>query len=294
MPSYTDNPIAQQILAQARRTGADPYTMLATAVVESGLNPQAVGDNGTSYGLYQMHVGGAGGRSHDEARRYLNPSASIENRARAFRGGAGGEWAASVQRPADAAGYARKVNAVIAQLRKGGGLPKGVLNAPVTSAGGGGGVAPGVDGSRKALALSMLFSDDDPEFGNMLAASALRRGDSESSLASVPARGAASAPAGPSLLGGGKTLDQLSALAKRFGLPITSTTGGKHAPGSYHYSARAVDVGLGPGGKKLQQYARSHPGEFKEFFGPMPWHIKSGRIVNGAFPDHNDHYHAAR
>lgn len=43
----------------ARRYNLDPKAMMGIAYNESGLNPFAVGDNGTSYGLFQLHVGGA-------------------------------------------------------------------------------------------------------------------------------------------------------------------------------------------------------------------------------------------
>lgn len=37
----------------------DPHAVLAVAHAESGLDPFAVGDNGSSYGLWQLHRGGA-------------------------------------------------------------------------------------------------------------------------------------------------------------------------------------------------------------------------------------------
>ena len=41
-------------------------------------------------------------------------------------------------------------------------------------------------------------------------------------------------------------LDYASNLAREMGLRITSTTGGKHTPGSYHYRGRAIDVAGSP------------------------------------------------
>jgi hypothetical protein len=110
---YKDNQMAQLIWQEAKKNGADPRAMLATAVVESGLNPKAVGDNGTSFGLYQYHQGGALG-SHD-ANWAFNPKNIIDDEAKRFanagvRDGAG---AAAVQRPADPVGYAQKVNSVM-------------------------------------------------------------------------------------------------------------------------------------------------------------------------------------
>lgn len=43
-------------------------------------------------------------------------------------------------------------------------------------------------------------------------------------------------------------------IAESMGLVITSTTGGKHAPGSYHYAGKAIDVGGDPA--KLKKFNR--------------------------------------
>ena len=45
-------------------------------------------------------------------------------------------------------------------------------------------------------------------------------------------------------LGDGSPLERMKALARHFGVPIGSTTGGKHVPGSLHYQGRAMDVPL--------------------------------------------------
>ena len=42
----------------AEQQGVPPALAIATAQQESGLNPYAVGDHGTSFGLYQLHQGG--------------------------------------------------------------------------------------------------------------------------------------------------------------------------------------------------------------------------------------------
>jgi hypothetical protein len=49
-------------------------------------------------------------------------------------------------------------------------------------------------------------------------------------------------------------LPRYKALARQMGLTITSTTGGKHAPGSYHYSGQAVDVAGDPA--RMAAFAR--------------------------------------
>jgi hypothetical protein len=49
------------ILKHARQFGLDPAAVLAYALEESNLNPGAVGDHGTSFGVFQAHIGGAAG-----------------------------------------------------------------------------------------------------------------------------------------------------------------------------------------------------------------------------------------
>lgn len=50
---------ARAIITAARAHGVNPIGMLAVALNESNLNPSALGDAGTSYGLFQLHRGGA-------------------------------------------------------------------------------------------------------------------------------------------------------------------------------------------------------------------------------------------
>src|SRR3990167_4819212 len=53
------------ILATIERLGqfhqVNPAIIAAIVEVESGFNPLAVGDDRSSYGLMQLHIGGAGG-----------------------------------------------------------------------------------------------------------------------------------------------------------------------------------------------------------------------------------------
>jgi hypothetical protein len=83
------------------------------------------------------------------------------------------------------------------------------------------------------------------------------------------------------------------------GVYITSTTGGAHSPGSYHYSGRAIDFGSDDwtNGKESQAQARlvDEFGDayFTELFGPANWHVKNGSRYHGTFPGHDDHLHVA-
>jgi hypothetical protein len=79
--------------------------------------------------------------------------------------------------------------------------------------------------------------------------------------------------------------------ARKMGLTITSTTGGKHAPGSYHYQSRAIDVAGSP--SQMAAYydvmRRQNPTEL--FYDPRGG-VKHGRDI-GAIGGHGDHVHVA-
>lgn len=105
------------IIRAAQATGIDPAVFLATALTESGARYGAVGDKGTSFGPFQHHKGGALG-SHDPA--WANSYAGILERAQQFKRLqiATGKGAAALQRPADPAAYAAKVDANLARARQ--------------------------------------------------------------------------------------------------------------------------------------------------------------------------------
>ncbi|MFH1807224.1 MAG: peptidoglycan-binding protein [Pseudomonadota bacterium] len=86
-------------------------------------------------------------------------------------------------------------------------------------------------------------------------------------------------------------LDYAKRRAVQMGLRITSTTGGTHAPGSYHYSGRAVDVAGSP--SQMAAFYREmrsmNPTEM--FYDPLGG-VKYGRDI-GAIGGHRDHVHIA-
>ena len=93
-------------------------------------------------------------------------------------------------------------------------------------------------------------------------------------------------------------LGKAMALAQQHGLQITSTTGGTHAPGSYHYSGRAFDASNGTDTPEERSYfldAASRWGSkiLELFFDPIGWYIKNGSKVPGAIGGHSDHVHTA-
>lgn len=86
-------------------------------------------------------------------------------------------------------------------------------------------------------------------------------------------------------------LDYAANLARQMGLTITSTTGGRHTPGSYHYRGRAIDVAGSPAVMReyYRRLAGTNPTEL--FHDPMGG-IKNGRQI-GAIGGHGRHVHVA-
>jgi cell wall-associated NlpC family hydrolase len=97
---------------------SDPDLLVATGRQETGLNPLAVGDSGHSYGVFQENDRGRGAGIPVENRQDVT-AATIRaiqefNAIRQRNPNVDrGTWAALAQRPADAAGYARSVNALL-------------------------------------------------------------------------------------------------------------------------------------------------------------------------------------
>lgn len=112
---------AKIVAEVARQKGVDPVTAVACMLVESGGSNAATGDNGTSFGLFQLHRGGElGNMSEAEAR---DPRRNAEVALSVFAANKGkysdpGQLAAASQRPADRAGYARKVDAMLPEARR--------------------------------------------------------------------------------------------------------------------------------------------------------------------------------
>jgi len=94
-------------------------------------------------------------------------------------------------------------------------------------------------------------------------------------------------------------LSTAMALATSMGLSITSTTGGTHAPGSYHYMGRAFDASNGSSPtSEMNAYALAAASQWGSkitelFYDPLGWYIKHGAKVPGAIGGHTDHVHTA-
>jgi murein DD-endopeptidase MepM/ murein hydrolase activator NlpD len=112
-----DPEVVQWIEKAAKAKGADPNVLLATALQESGARRGAVGDQGTSFGPFQHHKGGALG-PHDAAWANSYP-ATLERAGEFSRNQVHhGKGAAAVQRPADRVGYEHGVDSHMEQARR--------------------------------------------------------------------------------------------------------------------------------------------------------------------------------
>lgn len=120
--SVRDN--ARIVAEVAAKHGVDPVLAVAVMLVESGGNNRAVGDNGTSFGLFQLHKGGmltsAGLTPSQAYDPRTNAEVALKSLGAELREGGNrspGRFAADSQRPADKAGYERKVNASMERAR---------------------------------------------------------------------------------------------------------------------------------------------------------------------------------
>lgn len=199
--NYTPAQINALIAQVASRDRASPGTirlLQADARVEANDNPGAVGDNGSSFGLFQDHVGGAGGATLQSARRYLDPVAAINQAVQRFGSGTTAEDAFRAQRPADEASYVAAVNRSLGEPSPT--SPHGLVGAaPAPSTAMGGTTTPDGFSSPRTAALSMIFGSNPVLESEM--------------LAKEGAQPPAVAPAAPSLLGassGGGNLAQVA------------------------------------------------------------------------------------
>jgi peptidoglycan hydrolase-like protein with peptidoglycan-binding domain len=105
--------------------------------------------------------------------------------------------------------------------------------------------------------------------------------------------GSAQGPAGafPASGSNKQKLDWAMKTAQAMGLRITSTTGGQHAPHSYHYLGRAVDVAGSPA-TMAKFYDLMHNTRPTELFYDPRGGVKNGQDI-GAIGGHGDHVHVA-
>lgn len=151
-----------------------------------------------------------------------------------------------------------------------------------------------VQEQREKLQASFDAWDQRRERQGLVAAIGAARREPVGSSGSGGSRGASGAP-GVSVRGR-SIIGQLSNLGRSSGLSVTSTTGGKHAAGSYHYKGMAVDL-AGPPAKMLafakQMAAKYGPKLAELFYDPLGYYVKNGKRVKGAIGGHGDHVHVA-
>lgn len=150
-------PVGRVIDAYARQLGLDPRAVKAIGMVEGGLRRNAVGDHGTSFGPFQLHVGGALPRGRNAAWAGSNEGILYAMRQMAGSGARGQSGRAAVEaisrrfeRPADpgseisrAMGYYGRVPA-----GAGGGAGSFMPGKPVST---GAFSDPSLDARQKAL-----------------------------------------------------------------------------------------------------------------------------------------------
>jgi hypothetical protein len=126
--SATSGPsdVMQTITNVANSLGIDPAIALADAYVESKFNANAIGDNGHSVGLFQLHDAGEGAGMSIAQRENpeLNAEIALTQFARVKAANPGivnnpGLWAALAQRPANQQAYANAVNGVFGDIKSG-------------------------------------------------------------------------------------------------------------------------------------------------------------------------------
>jgi len=104
----------------AREVGVPAELALAVAAQESDLDPNAVGDNGKSVGLFQLHEAGMGsGMGNTRYDPEVNARTALGALAATIRANptlSPGTLAARSQRPADPLGYARAVDQKVRQF----------------------------------------------------------------------------------------------------------------------------------------------------------------------------------
>lgn len=144
-----------RLVAAIRQLGGNlAPLLLATTLVESGGRLNAVGDGGMSIGPYQMHSRGRGYKV--PAAKRMDPVFSTKSALAEFlrfraKGLSGPELAYAAQRPADKAGYIRKIAAALPEANRIlGSAPKSGGN-PVSATDPGGGPSSPSPGSLPQL-----------------------------------------------------------------------------------------------------------------------------------------------
>lgn len=293
--------VASTLIRVGRKMGAskkDIITALTVGLVEANLTNPNYGD-GTSIGWRQEID------TYGSAKRRLNVAGGAKRFYRELRSapqGSIGARAQAVQRSAYPDRYGQRVGdakAILRQLNTGGlAQPVGGLKAPTGRAS----VAKlqGVKALDFVQSLNLDSSSTesrDPFELNVDPIIELRQqqlaAQKRTKKQQQPQKGAKSVGYVSKPKKAGVALKLANKGAKKFGLTITSTTGGNHVTGSYHYSNRAVDLAGSP--KQMMKFfkwaQRFRPTEL--FYDPAGYYYKNGSKVSGAIGNHSDHVHIA-
>lgn len=156
---------ANVVTTVARQLGVPTNLALAMMRQESGGNPRAIGDNGSSFGLFQLHQGGELGahpaawafNPWNNARTALGVLAHTPHNGLTL-----GQWAAAAQRPANPAAYAASIQRLLGSSGPAGAsvAPSGGLGAP-----GAGGTS---GGNRQALIAALTSFATAPPQGSQM------------------------------------------------------------------------------------------------------------------------------
>lgn len=292
--------VATKLIRVGRRMGAskkDILTALATGLVEANLTNPAYGD-GTSVGWRQEID------TYGSVKNRLNIAKSARRFYRELRSapqGSIGMRAQAVQRSAYPDRYGQRVGEAKAILRQ---LNTGGLAAPNKVSG-------GVKSPRSLNGLSKVDRLNFVQSLNLgtdnktneisfnaqpfldLAAAKKQSGKSSNTVKQTKNQKGGKVPSVKVAHGKGAAIKLGMKGAKKFGLTVTSTTGGTHVPGSYHYSGRAVDIA--GSSKQMMKFflwaRRFSPTEL--FYDPAGYYYKNGKRVKGSIGGHSDHVHFA-
>lgn len=246
------NPIIDLIIRGAKARGLDPNAVLAVAQQE-GLSG-GIGDNGTSFGPFQLHRGGAlpGSIPRGREQAWATSPAGINYALDAIARVAGGKRGAAAvdaivrlfERPADPDGeVARAIKSL-----QGGGSP--YPGPPVASAGlpGAGNVRSGLD----PLLMGVLQSNGMPDIISSLLSTAPK--PSQNLGAGAPSMGLGKAVLGagadrPGVSTNPAVIRFVSQIAGLYGKPLTIGTGTNHNEfvkgtnrQSAHWTGNAADI----------------------------------------------------
>jgi len=265
----------------APRLGLDPAAVVAYALTQGGVKWGAVGDNGSSFGPFQAHIGGAAGRrSPQQASQWANsPQGLTEMMGMMARAGATGrkgpDAAAYIVGPSFGRGAnpPRDMANARAQYTRAlqlvGGAPTGAGSPPPTGQFPRGNAMPVQQGiadnpaAKAALMAQIMKIGHGGSASSLLPVLDLMRQAPTSPSGAASAASAAASPPIPAGGGGSTTSDNpgtihapLLSVAKQFGLTITSGYRSVERQAQL-YAHRSRDGSVAAPGKSYHNFGRA-------------------------------------